>query len=337
MTKKDDVLLVAVDDGYAQTKLFGDSPEGKGVEKCRYIMRSSARPGRFGLVSLNGEGDIGTYSTKEGEEWTVSEDIESESTQYDGFHTSTMNRVLVSHALVSGGYGGKKIKLVTGLPVEDFFVKGKKNLEKIEAKKENLLKAVNSSIPGVEMPSIVEVDVGCQALSAFVDYFLDDNLEEKDVSIDKVAIVDIGGRTTDIALILDGQQFDPSRSGTANVGVLDVYNALSDLIQGKFKTRDKYPLSFLDKALRNKTVKMWGRPQDISELVDEAVNEQRGKIAREIERKLGGASDLDSVIFVGGGSALFGDISSIFPNGYQPEDPEFSNARGLYKYVKHFG
>ena len=346
MPKKDEILLVAVDDGYAQTKLYGDKPNNNeinsekkstsgNVKYNKFIMRSAARPGRFGLVSLNGEGDIGTYNTIE-EEWTVSEQIESESTQYDGFHTSSMNRVLVNHALVSAGYGGKKIKLITGLPVEDFFFNGKKNLEKIEAKKKNLLKSVSTNMNGIIMPEICEVEIGCQALSAFVDYYLDDNLKEKDVPIEKVAIVDIGGRTTDIALIIDGQKFDPSRSGTSNVGVLDVYNTLSDLIKTEFKIRDKYPLSFLNEALRNKKIKIWGKQEDISKLVDEAINEQKNKIAREIERKLGGASDLDKVIFVGGGSVLFG-LDTMFPNGYQPEDSEFSNARGLYKYSKYFG
>lgn len=349
MAKKDDTLLVAVDDGYAQTKLYGDNPEGKGIvevddkttkknleTKKRFIMRSSARPGRYGLMDISGSGDIGTYKTGEGEDWTVSEDIESESTQYDGFHTSTMNRVLVSHALMSAGYSGKKVKLITGLPVADFFINGRKNQEQITRKKENLLRKVMSGMPDTLMPVIEDVSVGCQAMSAFIDYFIDDNIKERDVPISKVAIVDIGGRTTDIALIINAAQFDPSRSGTANIGVLDVYTALSDLIKAKFNTRDQYALSYLDKGLRTGKIKMWGKECDISDLVTEAVNEQKTKTIREIERKLGSASDLDKVIFVGGGSELF-KLSDTFPNGYQAPDSEFSNARGLYKYARYFG
>ena len=83
-TKKLKVLNVAVDDGYAQTKLVGEDPEtGKMVKQ---IIRSSVRQGRSGLSSFNG-GGIDQYETEEGDVFTVSNEIESENTQFDGFHT----------------------------------------------------------------------------------------------------------------------------------------------------------------------------------------------------------------------------------------------------------
>lgn len=329
-----DALLVAIDDGYAQTKLYGEAPDGS---RTRFMMRSSARPGRFALMSLSGEGGIGSYGTEEGEEFTVSEEIEGENTQFDGFHTSTMNRVLVHHALRSAGYGGLKVRLVTGLPVADFFRGGRKDEGKIAAKRANLAKGVTNGVDGTPLAAIADVTVGCQALAAFVDYALDDAGEERDVPLDKVAVVDVGGRTTDVALVLDGQRIDPRRSGTENVGVLDVYSALQDLIGNEFKTRDDYPLAMLDKAVRTGKVRLWGKERDVSALVSQAVTEQQAKIAREVERRLGSASDVDTVLFVGGGSALFEDISKIFPNGERPEDPEMANARGLFKYALKFG
>ena len=325
-------MLAAIDDGYAQTKLFGEGADGSAK---KFMMRSSVRPGRFGLMRLSGEGQIGSYQTAEGEEFTVSEEIEGENTQFDGFHFSTMNRVLVHHALAAAGYGDQEVVLVTGLPVADFFTKGHKDSARIAAKRENLLKGVKS-VSGDNLARIADVRVGCQALAAFVDYFIDDNLDERDVPVEKVAVVDVGGRTTDIALILDGAAFDPSRSGTENVGVLDVYTALSTAVQTEFKTRDEYPLALLDRTIRTGKIKLWGKPQDVSHLVALAVQEQQAKISREIERRLGGASDLDAVLFVGGGSALFKDISKLFPNGQQMEDPEFANARGLFKFARKF-
>jgi plasmid segregation protein ParM len=327
-------ILVGIDDGYAQTKLFGDNP--KGGEPIKMMVRSSVRSGRFSLSSLSGEGNIGSYKVAEGEEFTVSDIIEGESTQFDGFHTSTMNRVLVHHALVNAGYGGQKIKLIAGLPLADFFSNGKKNERKIALKKENLLKGVVSGDTDEKLAELIEVDVGCQALAAFVDYFLDDDLNEKDVPIEKIAVVDIGGRTTDIALVLDGASFDPRRSGTENIGVLDVYNSLSEMIKARFSTRDDYPVSTIDKAVRTGKIRLWGKEKDIQDLVDQAVHEQQEKIVREIERRLGSASDLDAVLFVGGGSALFKGIAKLFENGESASDPEYSNARGLYKYSKKF-
>lgn len=327
-------LLVAIDDGYAQTKLWGQMPDGT---TTRAMMRSSARSGRYALMSLNGAGGIGSYHTEEGEEFTVSDEVEAENTQFDGFHTSTINRVLVNHALMNAGYGGKPVSLWTGLPVEDFFSSGKKNERKIESKRANLLKGVRNGVSDEPLAEIKSVQVGCQALSAFVDYFLDDQLEERDVPVEKVAVVDVGGRTTDIALIIDGASFDPRRSGTENIGVLDVYTTLSELVRARFNTRDDYPLALLDRAVRTGKIKLWGKQQEIADLVHQAVQEQQTKIAREVERKLGTASDIDTVLFVGGGSALFTGIADIFPNGQMAEDPEFANARGLFKYAQKFG
>ncbi len=326
-------LVVGIDDGYAQTKLWGASPDGD--DPVRFIMRSSVRPGRYGLVSLTGKGGIGAYST-EGEDFTVSEEVEAESTQFDGFHVSSMNRVLVNHALAAANYGGREVDLITGLPLGDYFFDGARDDEKISAKRANLLKPVANAAGNSPLAAISSVRVGCQAIAAFVDYVLDDNLVERDVPVGRVAVVDVGGRTTDVAVVLDGARFDDARSGTENIGVLDVYNALAKGIRAKFGTRDRYPLNVMDRAVRTRRVTLWGQENDVSELVASAIIEQETKIAREVERRIGSASNVDVVLFVGGGASLFSTIGNRFPNGKMVEDPEFANARGLYKYALNF-
>jgi plasmid segregation protein ParM len=329
-----DALLVAIDDGYAQTKLVGESPDGT---LTKFMTRSSVRSGRYGLVSLSGTGGIGSYETEEGETFTVSEDIESEGTQFDSFHVSTMNRVLVNHALMAAGYSGKSVRLITGLPVADYFFDGLRDEEKIAAKRANLLKGVANTASNHPVAKLVGVRVGCQAVAAFVDYYLDDQYNERDVPVGKVAVVDVGGRTTDVAMIRNGSEFDDAVSGTANLGVLDVYKSLSKAVRTHFRTRDEYPLTVLDAAVRSKTITLWGEKHDIAALVDDVVQEQEVKIAREVERRLGTASSVDRVLFVGGGSALFANIASHFKNGQMAPDPEFANARGLFKFAKKFG
>lgn len=328
----DSKLLVAIDDGYAQTKLFGDGPDGKPV---KFVMRSSCRPGRYGLGAISGTGAVGSYETVEGDQFTVSEDIEAEDTKFDGFHTSTMNRVLVNHALVGAGYGGKDVNLITGLPVADFFVDDEKDVEKIATKQENLRKGVKLTSSSNPMPNIVNVRVGCQAVAAWVDYVLDDDMRERHDTSGAIAIVDVGGRTTDIAVVIGGQAVDHSRSGTENIGVLDVYGALAKAVRTKFKTRDKFPLAQMDEAVRSGAVKLWGQQHDVTDLVKSVISEHEGKIVREVERRLGSGSTLAAIVFVGGGSALFKSIAQRFPNGVMADDPEFANARGLYKYARY--
>ena len=42
----------------------------------------------------------------------------------------------------------------------------------------------------------------------------------------------------------------------------------------------------------------------------------------------------DVILFVGGGSAFMTKLTSYFPNAKVAPEPEFANARGMYKYLK---
>lgn len=326
-------LLVAVDDGYAQTKVYGIDADGNVVKHC---MRSSVRSGRSGLGAISGTGSVGLYDTEDGP-FTVSEDIEAENTQFDGFHTSTMNRVLVNHALIKAGFGGKEVEVIAGLPVADFFLNRFKDEKKVAAKRENLLKPVTleEGDEGNEIAIIKDVSIGCQAVAAWVDYALDDEFNERVDIEGSVAIVDIGGRTTDIATVINGTSVDHAKSGTANIGVLDVYKAVEQAILTQFRLKESFPLKLIDAAVRTKSIRLWNKPYDVSDLVDEVTREFSGKIAREVDRRIGSGASMRAVVFVGGGSALFKTIADEFPNGVLMEDPEFANARGLYKYARY--
>jgi plasmid segregation protein ParM len=330
--KKDDgqIRFVAVDDGYAQTKLVGECPETGDLKRA--ILRSAIRPGRSGLSSFGG-GGISLYTTEEGDHFTVSADVESENLQFDGFHTSQLNRVLVNHALISAGYGGKDVNLVTGLPVADYFIDDERDQDQIEAKRRNLMKGVTSADREL-MPRITDVRVGCQAVAAWFDHVLDDQLEQRNDPSGRIAIVDIGGRTTDIAVVIGGNAIDHAVSGTENLGVLDVYNSVSKAIRREYRIKERFPIDQLDAAVRTGQFRLWNKQHDVSELVESAVQEHENRIAREVERRLGSAANLNSVVFVGGGSALFQSIAGHFPNGVMSDHPEFANASGLYKYLR---
>lgn len=329
-------LLVAIDDGYAQTKLYGEAEDGSIVKFC---MRSSVRSGRWGLGDISGSGAVGLYDTEEGS-FTVSEDIASENTQFDGFHLSTMNRVLVNHALVGGGYGDKDVEIIAGLPVADYFVQGVKDEEKIAAKRSNLLKKVSPSGDS-KIANIVGVNIGCQAVAAWVDYVYDDNLNERVDTDGAVAIIDIGGRTTDIATVISNSddqstKVDYQRSGTADIGVLDVYKGAQAAICQEFKIKDNLPTKLIDRAVRNGTIKLFGKENDVKGLIDPIIREHEAKIVREIERRIGSGAQMNAVIFVGGGGALFQQIAQnhFNQNGHMIDDPEFANARGLFKFAR---
>lgn len=326
--------LCAVDDGYAQMKVYGAPLSGN--TPVRFTCRSSITLGRHALGSLSGDGaGIGIFQTEEGSHYTVSDLVSSDNLQFDGFHESQHNRVLVNHALIEAGYSGKKVELWTGLPVADFFKGAERNQEAIARKIANLRKGVINTMPnGAPLPQLVDIRVGCQAVASALDFCLDDDLKERHPDVSRVAVVDIGGRTTDIALIINGGRFDPKRSGTENVGVLDVQRNLSRLVQEKFSTTDEYSAQFIDNCLRTGNARLWRQDHDVKDLIERAVEEPRARIKAMIHRVLGSASDVDVILFVGGGAALFSGLEKSFPNGEVPQDPEFSNARGLYKFAR---
>ncbi len=317
--------LISIDDGFAQTKLF-TVENGVPVRKS---YRSSAKTGRYGLIDITGNGSVGAYQT-ENQHFTVSDAVEAETTQFDGFHTSILNRVLINHALVASDYANEEVFLMCGLPVDDFLSPdGNKNEEMINRKKKNLLVPVTSAKGS---PIIKNIEIGAQAVAAYMDYLLDLNGTPQNDSDGAIAIVDIGGGTTDICVIIDGALIERKRTGTEKTGVLDVYKTLLNLIKRKFNINDNLPTKALDWTLRNKKVVIFGEEHDISDLVDEAVTEFEGRISRAVNAKLGEASTIKKVIFVGGGSALLRSID--VRGAVIADDPEFANARGLYKFAK---
>lgn len=330
MAKAAESYLVATDDGYAQTKVYGQPLAGK--DPVRQVFRTTARSGRHAIRGMQSEGALGLYKVEEGEDFTVNESVTSESTTFDGYHTSTMNRAVVHHGLVSAGYEGRDIELITGLPVHDYFVPGGINVERINQKKANLLRGIERQ--GGPTASIRSVEVGCQAVAAFFDWALDDDLKPRQDMNGRVAVIDIGGRTTDIAVVIKGTALDEQNSGSANQGALDVYKALNASLNMKYKLREEFPVADLADAVRTGSFEMWGEKQDVRDLVTEAVRQVEANIGREIDRRLGGVmAGLRKLIFVGGGSALFKDLPARYRNGHVGTDPEFANARGLFKFA----
>ena len=325
-------ILVAIDDGYAQTKLYTLDANG---EPISIAVRSSARSGRYGLGSLSGEALIGCYETEEGEAFTCSNAIEAENTQFDGFHTSSMNRVLVNHALIVGGFSGMDVDLIVGLPVADFYLDDGKDEAKIAEKIANLRKSVTPVSDKTPVANMCDIQIGCQAVAAFIDHALSDDLQERVPLNSTVAIVDIGGRTTDIAVVVNGSSIDRARSGTANLGVLDVYKGVQGAVRSKFKVKDTLPLDQLDRAVRTGRVSLWNEEHDISDDVAGIITEHEAAIAREVDRRIGSAANIQQVLFVGGGSALFQGIANHFRNGVKHDSPEFANARGLHKFMRY--
>jgi len=177
-----------------------------------------------------------------------------------------------------------------------------------------------------------------EALAAWYDQVIDVKDGEASLNTARVetpvAVVDIGGRTTDY-VVVENQGILHRSSGSLSKGMLDVHSQVSRAIQKQFNL-ESVSEQRVAHAGNRQTVRLHGHEHDISDIVKEAKLELVTQLHAETRRQLGLGEELDTIIFVGGGSAaLASDIADWFPNQQIAEQPAFANARGMLKYLQY--
>jgi len=320
-------VQVGIDDGFAYTKLA--LPNGRLL-----AIPSRAQIGRSKVSWINlAEARICEYET-DGTVYSVG-DVEAAATRFEGYACSGMNRAIVQHALLEAGLEAADVDAVSGLPVSAFYRNsGAKRQSAINDKQQNLL------IPVLPLIEVLPVEVVChqvipEALAAWYDYVIveqngEATLDQARVSA-PIAVVDIGGRTTDTVVVRD-QGILHRSSGSFEFGLLDVKQALADALQERFDLENVAD-RLLTHAVQNRVVKLFGREYNVTAEVSAAKQELVERIYAETRRQLGRGIELDTVLFVGGGAMALADhITDWFPNQRIAEQPAFANARGMLKY-----
>lgn len=332
-----EVTCVGCDDGHFGIKQVSESPGGKLVQ----TFVSSRLATGAQMISLSDKED-NVYQTESGQIYTVSETLPHIDTRFSDYGVSDINRVLVHHALVQSGLGGKAVKVVTGLPVDDYFVGGKPNKEFIDRKVKNLTeKTVTNKNTDITCAKIVAHNVQPEGICAFYDLLIKDdgtlNAEIAElVKSGSVGIIDIGGKTTDCAVIVNGgKAIDPTRSGTSVIGALSLNIAVEARIKEELRI-DQLTSTQIDKAVLTSKIKIFGKDHDCAAIV----NDEKARLANEIivatRRHMRDGADLERVFFVGGGSLLLKEqLASMYPHAEFVNDPQFANARGMYKIARY--
>ncbi|HQT39604.1 MAG TPA: ParM/StbA family protein [Acidocella sp.] len=329
--------IVAVDDGYARVKIIGLPPSyakmmGQGPK--RFLVNSSVGSGG-GMASLSD--DKMTSWRADGEEFTVADAIDAEDTRFDGFHWSPMNRVLVAHALAASGWSGETIeRLYLGLPLRHYYNAAAEKTAFIGRKIANLQKAVEPVAGKLQAPFYKNIKVLPQSMAGYIDHFIDFAGNGRSSAKTTAAVIDIGGRTTDIAYIRESKNIDMKRSVTRNIGVLDVHALIDEGLRDRFARTDAAEKHLLDHALRNKTFFHRGVDKDVSDIVTAAVKKIEGDLARAVSSAVGQLDSIELVLLIGGGADVFLGLRDLIPHAEIPEDPAFANARGLWKYAAYY-
>lgn len=323
---------LGLDDGFAATKVA--LPDGRLV-----TIPSRGRIGKAAVTQIAGmsqAGAIAEYLT-DGTAYSVGE-VDGMSTRFEGYASSGLNRVIVQHALQVAGMGGRPIHVVSGLPMNAFYLPdGSKRTSAIEAKQVSLLQAV-SCADGRRPAQIAFHAVIPEALAAWYDYVIDDTdgepqLDEARAS-QPVAVVDIGGRTTDYAVV-DGQALQHAASGSVSRGLLDVKATLTEAISQRFDL-EHVDERLLDGVLERGTARLFGQDHDFTREVNAAKAMLLEALYDETRGKLGRGAGVDAVHFVGGGAKVLAEaIQNWFPHGGIAAHPVFANARGMLKFLRY--
>ena len=235
------LMPIGIDDGYRETKIYLHTGE------CLRI-NSQAKSGEQSQVSVaGGEKTIFQYDTSNGS-YVVGELDESDSTAFDDYPISAMNRVIVTFALQKIGLGGGvNLSAASGLPIKKFYRGKVMNQEATKAKQRNLLlndvTEVNYTAHGkseskLNIPVIKRHQIISEGIAAWMDYIFyrdEDGLlvQDKKRIDEKIAIIDIGGRTTDIAVIHRGN-LDFQRSNTIEAGMLNIEDYVKECILDEY-------------------------------------------------------------------------------------------------------
>lgn len=327
--QNEQLIDVAVDNGYADQKIcYWDATNKKIISKT---LPSRAQ---MGAMCMDAAGEyIGVYDI-DGSSWTVGPNVtDPYAIRGYSYAWSELNTVLVNHSLIVAEMSGKRVRLVTGLPFEQYFNTDGVNSEVI-ARVKAAMKVPVTSRDGKPTAIIEKHVIAPESTAAWLDFALDNNCRQVISDFSRAAIVDIGGNTTDVSYINANNTVNRDKSGTKRLGVLDVKKQLRTEIIKNHKV-DDVPESELDRAVREGAIKLFGQIMPVEAELKAAKKIVLAKLDNFISEMVGDASDLDFIVFVGGGAAVLKDVIDEYgKNSRVPNEPEFANARGMLKFLR---
>lgn len=141
---------------------------------------------------------------------------------------------------------------------------------------------------------------------------------------DDVIIVDIGGRTTDIAYIVDKKL---KNSSTIAAGTLNIYKGIADRLNSSYGLDLDIPM--VDRIMDRGYLEIDGARTDLSFITD-ILKKNFTKINDDLSMKF--PARAEKIVLVGGGSKLFEKaFKKRYANCYVADNPVFANAIGFKK------
>lgn len=261
------------------------------------------------------------------------------------YYYSDANKILVTHILNSNGFGDKNLNIVSGLPLESYYKNNRKNDEIISKKIENLINLnAYCSDKSVINPRIIKHNIIAEGVATLYDLMYDFDLNPQIETMNiidngSIAIVDIGGRTIDIASVKEGgENLYFNYSGTKEFGALSLIDEVTTLIKYECDVDLSSSIQMVEKIIDKKVYYKAGKEINLQCKIDTVIKNFADKILNEIIPKILSKhkNNVQMIIFTGGGTLLIQDyLNNIdHANIRIVDDPQFSNARGMAKVAK---
>lgn len=281
----------------------------------------------------------------------------------DDFPGSPHNVALIYYALARHLDDPSKydIHIATGVPFSTFYKSGPNgfvpNRELVKRKNDAILAGATVYKNGKEITFAVKSCVTFpECHSAWFNFFTSINLEKKSgggVTLSRVidheklekdvAIVDVGGRTTDVVTIMS-KGLQQKESGTREFGALNIVDSVKESLSNILNSGGDIPPKKINECVHvyvsgEETKKVqFGRMQiEVYPIVKAAVELEAERIANFIKQKINTARyAIDTIIMIGGSCYLVKDALNAHLEEFQvywDEQPEIANAKGFYIYL----
>jgi plasmid segregation protein ParM len=321
--------LVAIDNGYDWTKVVT-----RDRQLC--LPTSVTRSSHVIARAIDGPRVVSDRRYKiNGTVYTVGAEVPNPiDTRNDEFPYSDANLAVVVEALRRAlPEGTEQVHVVTNLPVNRFYVSTGERREFDLARKAAAWRRTIRDMSGAALPRIDAFTAISEAVAAWCDYVIGPDLRLNNQRFGALtAIVDIGGRTTDIALVKEGD-IHLQQSGTRDIGTLNLAAVVRRRVEDHCPSIDPRSHSSIETAIRQGTIRVGNREIDVRDALEREKTNLLELIENFVVSRFGQIrADIQHILFVGGGSALLEPYLRVrFPEAEFAPEPQMANARGLYK------
>lgn len=336
MSQNSAIRVVGVDVGAADAKIV--SPHSQ------IAFPSAVKHGKTLVESMNGRDEYG--------EWVAGGHVYSVGAKLNGVTTgrgpwySSNARVAVAHHGISASLeqdlsdnGCDISHLVFTSPYHQVYRKDGTRDESGIEKQEIAFSQQVKAVKGLEN-RIGKVKVLAEGIAAVLDFRMEMDGSFVNNARDRICIVDIGGSTTEL-IYVDGAKIDIENSTNFKIGINKVFTKL----RAEFDGLDDY---FIREAVRTGCISICGKKENCEPVRAKALGELAEELIYQLQTRILAPEMYSKVLIVGGGAHILQSYltaESLFPDDYKrlsldkrnfivtPENPEFANARGAYKYA----